>query len=73
FFQWFKDDAALDAISDEVAEIIREDLWANPLTYFNNEADEELESDEEGGEGDDGSEDDDADDGEEGDDEEDED
>ncbi|CAF1702671.1 unnamed protein product, partial [Brassica napus] len=28
-------------IHDEVADIIKEDLWANPLTYFNNEADEE--------------------------------
>ncbi|KAK8687622.1 hypothetical protein V6N13_086426 [Hibiscus sabdariffa] len=44
FFMWFtdaqqKDD--MDEIHDEVAEIIKEDLWPNPLTYFNNEADEE--------------------------------
>ncbi|MBA0548132.1 hypothetical protein Golob_019248 [Gossypium lobatum] len=44
FFTWFtdahqKDD--MDEIHDEVAEIIKEDLWPNPLTYFNNEADEE--------------------------------
>ncbi|KAL6997331.1 NAP1-related protein 2 [Sarracenia purpurea var. burkii] len=44
FFTWFsetqqKDD--IDGIQDEVAEIIKEDLWPNPLTYFNNEADEE--------------------------------
>ncbi|KAI3513397.1 hypothetical protein L2E82_26791 [Cichorium intybus] len=51
FFCWFngtqqKDD--MEEIHDEVAEIIREDLWTNPLTYFNNEADEEeLEGDEE--------------------------
>ncbi|KMT17202.1 hypothetical protein BVRB_2g039050 [Beta vulgaris subsp. vulgaris] len=30
-----------DDIHDEVVEIIKEDLWPNPLTYFNNEADEE--------------------------------
>lgn len=51
FFCWFsgtqqKDD--MEEIHDEVAEIIREDLWTNPLTYFNNDADEEeLEGDEE--------------------------
>ncbi|KAK8613105.1 hypothetical protein V6N13_104426 [Hibiscus sabdariffa] len=31
----------MDEIYDEVAEIIKEDLWPNPLTYFNNDADEE--------------------------------
>ncbi|KAA3475793.1 NAP1-related protein 1-like [Gossypium australe] len=52
FFSWFadaqqKDD--MDEIHDEVAEIIKEDLWPNPLTYFNNEADEEdSDGDEEG-------------------------
>nr|KJB06271.1 hypothetical protein B456_001G072000 [Gossypium raimondii] len=52
FFTWFtdahqKDD--MDEIHDEVAEIIKEDLWPNPLTYFNNEADEEdFDGDEEG-------------------------
>jgi len=60
FFSWFsetpeKDD--LDDIHDEIAEIIKEDLWPNPLTYFNNEADEEdfdeEEPGEEGKEGDD--------------------
>eukprot|EP01018_Ginkgo_biloba_P037939 Gb_24268 [translate_table: standard] len=30
-----------DGIHDEVAEVIKEDLWSNPLKYFNNEADEE--------------------------------
>ncbi|KAK7265788.1 hypothetical protein RJT34_33411 [Clitoria ternatea] len=39
FFNWFsdceqKDD--LDDIHDEVAELIKDDLWPNPLTYFNN-------------------------------------
>ncbi|KAK8993919.1 hypothetical protein V6N11_008132 [Hibiscus sabdariffa] len=52
FFIWFtdaqqKDD--MDEIHDEVAEIIKEDLWPNPLTYFNNDADEEdFDGDEEG-------------------------
>ncbi|KAG4932780.1 hypothetical protein AAZX31_17G096600 [Glycine max] len=44
FFSWFsdceqKDD--VDEIHDEVAELIKDDLWPNPLTYFNNELDEE--------------------------------
>lgn len=45
FFSWFTDSQHnndLDEIQDEqVAEIIKDDLWPNPLTYFNNEADEE--------------------------------
>ncbi|KAF8104250.1 hypothetical protein N665_0176s0060 [Sinapis alba] len=60
FFIWFSD-ADLDVeINDEVADVIKEDLWPNPLTYFNNEADEEDfdedddddDEDEEGKEGD---------------------
>ncbi|KAH9775673.1 NAP1-related protein 2 [Citrus sinensis] len=57
FFTWFSDTQekdTIDGIQDEVAEIIKEDLWPNPLTYFNNEADEEeFEGDEEGKEDDD--------------------
>ncbi|KAL8529597.1 hypothetical protein ACS0TY_006868 [Phlomoides rotata] len=44
FFSWFNDTEhnGLNEIQDEqVAEIIKDDLWPNPLTYFNNEADEE--------------------------------
>ncbi|KAK4402286.1 NAP1-related protein 2 [Sesamum angolense] len=44
FFSWFSDtqhSGDIDEIQDEVAEIIKDDLWPNPLTYFNNEADEE--------------------------------
>ncbi|EYU24381.1 hypothetical protein ABFS82_04G158300 [Erythranthe guttata] len=45
FFSWFNDslhNGDLDEIQDEqVAEIIKDDLWPNPLTYFNNDADEE--------------------------------
>ncbi|GFP95524.1 nap1-related protein 2 [Phtheirospermum japonicum] len=44
FFSWFNDsqhNGDIEEIQDEVAEIIKDDLWPNPLTYFNNEADEE--------------------------------
>ncbi|KAL3335551.1 hypothetical protein AABB24_031664 [Solanum stoloniferum] len=64
FFTWFsevnkKDDSDDDEnevleIQDEVAEIIKDDLWPNPLTYFTNEPDEEdFEGDEGGDEGED--------------------
>ncbi|KAK1407299.1 hypothetical protein QVD17_38913 [Tagetes erecta] len=47
FFSWFsgtqrKDDLIMDEIHDgQIAELIKEDLWVNPLSYFNNDADEE--------------------------------
>lgn len=44
FFSWFSETQQKDIVeglNDEVAEIIKEDLWPNPLKYFNNEADEE--------------------------------
>ncbi|KAL3617976.1 NAP1-related protein 2 [Castilleja foliolosa] len=44
FFSWFNDypqNGDIEEIQDEVAEIIKDDLWPNPLTYFNNEVDEE--------------------------------
>ncbi|OIW18114.1 hypothetical protein TanjilG_00331 [Lupinus angustifolius] len=49
FFSWFidteqKDD--MDDIHDEVAELIKDDLWPNPLTYFNNEELDEEDGDE---------------------------
>ncbi|XP_038686923.1 NAP1-related protein 1-like [Tripterygium wilfordii] len=60
FFSWFSDTQQkdeMDEIHDEIAEIIKEDLWPNPLNYFNTEADEEdldgEEADEEGKDGDD--------------------
>ncbi|KAI3440608.1 uncharacterized protein J3R85_003380 [Psidium guajava] len=64
FFHWFADisQKEMEDINDEIAEIIKEDLWPNPLTYFNNDADEEDfdgEDDDEEENGDDGSEDDD--------------
>ncbi|XP_039126037.1 NAP1-related protein 2-like isoform X2 [Dioscorea cayenensis subsp. rotundata] len=57
FFSWFgetQDKSPSSMIFDEVAEIIKEDLWPNPLKYFNNEADEDdFEEDEEDDEDDD--------------------
>lgn len=44
FFNWFSETAlktASGGLTDEVAEIIKDDLWPNPLRFFNNEADEE--------------------------------
>nr|XP_010926547.1 NAP1-related protein 2 isoform X2 [Elaeis guineensis] len=44
FFSWFgetQQKSISEGFSDEVAEIIKEDLWPNPLKYFNSEADEE--------------------------------
>ncbi|XP_044467926.1 NAP1-related protein 1-like isoform X2 [Mangifera indica] len=51
-FSWFGETEQKDIaeLHDEVADIIKEDLWPNPLKYFNNEADEEEVSD--GDEGD---------------------
>ncbi|KAL9227369.1 hypothetical protein vseg_003063 [Gypsophila vaccaria] len=61
FFSWFTETQPNDDdIHDEVAEIIKEDLWPNPLTYFNNDADEvEFEGDEDDEENDEGSDEDD--------------
>ncbi|CAI9754595.1 unnamed protein product [Fraxinus pennsylvanica] len=63
FFTWFSDDQQkddVDEIHDEIAELIKDDIWPNPLTYFFDEADEE-DSEDDGGEekSSDGSEDDD--------------
>uniref|UniRef100_A0A0E0G8Q9 Uncharacterized protein n=1 Tax=Oryza nivara TaxID=4536 RepID=A0A0E0G8Q9_ORYNI len=61
FFTWFTDTehkSLADGVQDEVAEIIKEDLWPNPLKYFNNEAEELGEDDdEEGSDADEGEED----------------
>ncbi|GAB2269966.1 NAP1- protein 2 [Dionaea muscipula] len=75
FFSWFTVPPQKDIIEephDEVAEIIKDDLWPNPLNYFNNDADEEDflgedDGDDEEGKTEDGSEDDDEEDDEEGD------
>eukprot|EP00850_Spirogloea_muscicola_P002698 SM000010S04336 [mRNA] locus=s10:1045675:1048534:+ [translate_table: standard] len=42
FFTWFLLDFD-EAAPDEIAEVIKDDLWPNPLKYFNTEADEEFE------------------------------
>lgn len=68
FFTWFsetqqKDIDETDGFTDEVADIIKEDLWPNPLKYFNSEPDEEdSEEDDDDEEKDDDDEDDDDDD-----------
>ncbi|XP_074583170.1 NAP1-related protein 2-like [Curcuma longa] len=44
FFSWFSETQQknlTEGFSDEVAEILKEDLWPNPLRYFNNEVDDE--------------------------------
>ncbi|XP_024974677.1 NAP1-related protein 2-like isoform X1 [Cynara cardunculus var. scolymus] len=58
FFSWFSETHQKEGgglIRDEVAEIIKEDLWPNPLKYFGNDADEEPsledEDEEEGNDG----------------------
>ncbi|GAA0171569.1 chromatin/chromatin-binding, or -regulatory protein [Lithospermum erythrorhizon] len=57
FFSWFNETQQkeiADGLHDEVADIIKEDLWPNPLRFFNNEPDEEdveLDDDDEEGEG----------------------
>ncbi|CAL5016558.1 unnamed protein product [Urochloa decumbens] len=53
FFSWFSDtenEIFAHGELDQVADIIKEDLWPNPLKYFNNELEDELEleDDEEG-------------------------
>uniref|UniRef100_A0A9I9DQL4 NAP1-related protein 2-like n=1 Tax=Cucumis melo TaxID=3656 RepID=A0A9I9DQL4_CUCME len=60
FFSWFgeTDQKDITELHDEVAEIIKEDLWPNPLKYFNNDIDEDEEDsdgedDEENGDEDD--------------------
>ncbi|KAK9072404.1 hypothetical protein SSX86_008838 [Deinandra increscens subsp. villosa] len=44
FFSWFSGtqrNGDMDESPDGVAEMIKEDLWVNPLAYFNTDADEE--------------------------------
>ncbi|XP_039774687.1 NAP1-related protein 1-like isoform X3 [Panicum virgatum] len=53
FFTWFNDaenGSFAHGEMDQVADIIKEDLWPNPLKYFNNELESEFEQegDEEG-------------------------
>ncbi|OAY47633.1 NAP1-related protein 2 [Manihot esculenta] len=69
FFGWFSSSAqkeSLENYQDEIAEVIKEDLWPNPLAYFNTDPDDEEfegdEADEEDKDGDDSEEDDEQDD-----------
>ncbi|CAA2971119.1 NAP1-related 2-like [Olea europaea subsp. europaea] len=65
FFTWFSDSQQKDDVNEihdeQVAELIKDDIWPNPLTYFFDEADEEDSDMDDGDEekGSDGSEDDD--------------
>ncbi|THU53168.1 hypothetical protein C4D60_Mb10t11550 [Musa balbisiana] len=52
FFSWFSETQQknlTEGFSDEVAEIIKEDLWPNPLKYFNNKGTDFDDEDESGG------------------------
>lgn len=50
FFNWFsehvEEDLVVGMMQDEIAEIIKDDLWVNPLKYFNNENESDSEDDE---------------------------
>lgn len=56
FFNWFsehvEEDLVVGMMQDEIAEIIKDDLWVNPLKYFNNEneSDSDDDDDEDDGE-----------------------
>ncbi|KAL1812339.1 hypothetical protein DCAR_0624556 [Daucus carota subsp. sativus] len=68
FFTWFRETQQKDTVEgfhDEVAEVIKEELWPNPLKYFNNEADEEESDGDEDDDEEDGDEDDDDEEGDE--------
>ncbi|XP_068662196.1 NAP1-related protein 2-like [Aristolochia californica] len=69
FFTWFSEDRVgfgAEALDDEVADIIKDDLWINPLSYFNNEGDaDEDDEEDDGGIANEGSSEDDSDDDEE--------
>ncbi|CAI0453345.1 unnamed protein product [Linum tenue] len=61
FFGWFGEtEQDISELQDDVSEIIKEDLWPNPLKYFNMDADEEDSDEDEEESGDDGDEEDDA-------------
>jgi len=54
FFTWFSETS--DAASDDIAEVIKDDMWPNPLQYFLMPGMEEVENGGEEGEEDEGSE-----------------
>ncbi|KAF8703336.1 hypothetical protein HU200_032134 [Digitaria exilis] len=46
FFAWFTDtenESLTHGEMDQIADVIKEDLWPNPLKYFNNEQEDEFE------------------------------
>jgi len=49
FFNWFsehvEEDLVVGMMQDEIAEIIKDDLWVNPLKYFNNENESDTDDD----------------------------
>lgn len=50
FFTWFsntENDSFAHGEMDQVADIIKEDLWPNPLKFFNNELEDEFEEEDE--------------------------
>ncbi|KAJ7537749.1 hypothetical protein O6H91_11G020400 [Diphasiastrum complanatum] len=52
FFKWFSDSQqkdSTDGVQDEIADVIKEDLWPNPLKYFNNDEDSDEYEDDDGG------------------------
>ncbi len=46
FFSWFNDHT--DASSDDFGEVIKDDIWPNPLQYYLAQGDEDDEEGEEG-------------------------
>eukprot|EP00475_Leptophrys_vorax_P000759 TRINITY_DN10415_c0_g1_i1.p1 TRINITY_DN10415_c0_g1~~TRINITY_DN10415_c0_g1_i1.p1 ORF type:complete len:274 (-),score=57.22 TRINITY_DN10415_c0_g1_i1:221-988(-) len=67
FFKWFAVDSdtnELDHLNDDIAELLKEDVWSNPLKHYlqEDEEDEDLDEGEEGEEGEEGDEEDDEDD-----------
>lgn len=34
FFRWFVDGNGIDYGGDEIGEVIKDDIWPNPLQYF---------------------------------------
>lgn len=71
FFSWFSDHT--DAAGDDFGEVIKDDIWPNPLQYFLANNEDEDDEDGEGGEEDEEDEDDDDEDGGEGEDDDDDD
>ena len=67
FFSWFNDHS--DASADDFGEVIKDDIWPNPLQYYLAQNEDEDDDEGEGGEEDDDDDDDEDDEGDEDDDE----